>query len=154
MDKASRFLSRRKLLLVMGGVAGAAGAAMMSPFRNVFLRNTRELVRRQPVLRRMLLSLANAGYEEWMAQVGAIFSIGGGTSMRLAGVEAFAAGGTRPISLARDRAFMAVFDLVNGATMAGDLIYTANHPQYGPFQIFLAASSDPRTPSRMIAVFN
>lgn len=154
MDNASRFLSRRKLLVVLGATAGAAGAAMLSPFRNVFVRNARQLVRQQPILRRMLLSLASAGYDEWMDQVGAVFSIGGGTSMRLAGVEPFSAGGTRPIALPRDRAFMAVFDLLNGATMAGDLIYTANHPQYGPFQIFLAASSDPRSPSRMIAVFN
>jgi len=127
---------------------------MLSPFRAVFVRNARELARRQPVLRRMLLSLANAGYDEWMDQVGSVFSLGGGTSMRLAGVEPFAASGTRPIILPRDRAFMAVFEVLNGGSMAGDLIYTANHPQYGAFPVFLSASSDPRRPSRMIAVFN
>ena len=154
MSNANRFLSRRKLLLVLGGGASVVGAAMLSPFRAAVFRSARELVARQPVLRRMFLSLANAGYEEWMGQVGTIFSIGGGTRMKLAGVQAFSAIGTRPISLPRDRAFLAAFDVLNGQTMAGDLIYTANHPQYGPFQIFLSASADPRTPGRMMAVFN
>jgi hypothetical protein len=37
--------------------------------------------------------------------------------------------------------------------MAGDLIYTVSHPQYGPFQLFLSVA-DARTPNRMLAVFN
>ena len=37
--------------------------------------------------------------------------------------------------------------------MAGDLIYTARHPQYGEIPIFLAAA-DPATLGPMHAVFN
>jgi len=37
--------------------------------------------------------------------------------------------------------------------MAGDLIYTVSHPEYGAFPIFLSAT-DSRTPGRMLAVFN
>ena len=37
--------------------------------------------------------------------------------------------------------------------MAGDLIYTISHPEYGPFRIFLSASG-PATPGAMLAVFN
>jgi uncharacterized protein DUF6916 len=101
-----------------------------------------------------MLSLADGSYEEWMAQVGAAFSVGGGTVLRLAGVQAFAAAGARPMGLARSRAFVALFDPVGGATMAPDLIYTVNHREYGPLQIFLSASTNTRTPARMIAVFN
>lgn len=154
MDKAKRFLSRRKLLFALGGAATVAGAAMIKPFRAVLARNAREVLARQPTLRRMLLSLANASYEEWMDLVGATFAVGGGTSLRLVGVEPFAARGTRPIALARGSAFVAHFDAPNGQTMAGDLIYLATHPQYGPLQIFLSASTDPRMPRRMTAVFN
>jgi hypothetical protein len=106
------------------------------------------------MLREIFLSLANGSYDEWLGEVGTIFSLGGGTSMRLAGVQPFAGAGSRPVVLARGSAFLVVFDLLDGQTMAGDLIYTAHHPLYGPLQIFLSASSDPRTPGRMTAVFN
>lgn len=155
MDQAKRFLSRRKLLFVLGGTASVAGAAMFKPIRAVLARNVRQAVARQPLLRRLILSLANAGYDEWIDLVGTSFTLGGGTVMQLVGVEPLAIGGSaRPITLARDRAFLAHFDTLYGQTMAGDLIYVANHQQYGPLQIFLSASADPRTPRRMMAVFN
>jgi hypothetical protein len=153
MDKAKRFLSRRKLLFALGGAASVAGAAMIKPFRAVLARNAREVMARQPLLRRML-SLANASYDEWLDLVGATFAVGGGSTMRLVGVQAFATRGPRPIALPRDSAFVAHFDTPNGQTMAGDLTYVAVHPQYGAVQMFLAASTDPRTPRRMMAVFN
>jgi hypothetical protein len=74
--------------------------------------------------------------------------------MRLAGVRPMASEGPRPMSVARRSAFVAMFDVLGGQTVAGDLIYTASHPQYGPLQIFLSASADPRTPGRVLAVFN
>ncbi|MEA3031965.1 MAG: hypothetical protein QOG13_3290 [Sphingomonadales bacterium] len=154
MNEAKRFLSRRKLLFALGGAASVAGAAMIKPIRAVLARNLRQAVARQPLLRRVLLSLANAGYDEWMDLVGSSFTIGGGTILQLVGVVASGSGGARPVGLTRDRAFIAHFDVLYGQTMAGDLIYVATHQQYGPLQIFLSASTDPRTPRRMMAVFN
>jgi hypothetical protein len=44
-----------------------------------------------------------------------------------------------------------VFDVLNGMTMAGEMIYNLRHAQYGRLPIYLNASGDPR---RMLAVFN
>jgi hypothetical protein len=154
MEKTGYFLSRRKLLIGLGGVAAGAAALMASPFRSIIAMRTRELVRNQPMLRRLLLSLAAAGYDEWLDQVGTVFTASGGTGLKLVAVTAFNSAGLRPIGLARDRAFIAKFDVQNRGTMAGDLIYTVSHPSYGPFQIFLSASSDPNLPHRMTALFN
>ncbi|HYJ53617.1 MAG TPA: hypothetical protein VEW04_10650 [Allosphingosinicella sp.] len=101
---------------------------------------------------RRRLSLASASYDEWADQVGSTFAVAGGHGMALAGVRALSSSGTRPTGT-RDRAFVALFDVLAGGTMAGDLIYTVSHPESGPFQVFLAAT-DPRTPRRMLAVFN
>ena len=64
-----------------------------------------------------------------------------------------ASGGARPWNLGRDRAHLAVFDVIGGMTMAGDLIYSARHPQYGEIPIFLTVP-DAARPGRMHAVFN
>jgi hypothetical protein len=154
MDKAGSFLSRRKLLVGAGGVAAVAIAVKESPFGAVVDRTARDIARREPLLRGSMLSLAQAGYEEWTDQVGSIFNVGGGDSLKLVGVAPFESTGARPVGLARDRAFLAKFDVQNGGSMAGDLIYTVVHPQYGAMQVFLSASSDPRLPNRMNAVFN
>ena len=154
MEKAESFLSRRKLLAGLGGVTVGAVALMATPFRSVIAAATREMVSSQPLLGRLLLSLADAGYDEWLDQVGSIFAVGGGTSMKLVAVTPFDTVGTRPAGLGRDRAFIAKFDVQNGGTMAGDLIYTATNPRYGAFSIFLSGSSDPALRNRMTAVFN
>ena len=154
MTKADSFLSRRKLLVGMGAAATAAAAIEISPLGNNVATTTRNLVRSQPILSRLLLSLANAGYDEWLDQVGSTFLVGGGTRLKLIAVNAYPTLGERPAGFARDRAFLAKFDVQDGGTMAGDLIYTATHPQYGAFQLFLSASSDPALPQRMTALFN
>jgi hypothetical protein len=154
MEKTGSFLSRRKLLVGVGGVAAAGVALMASPFRAVIAISARNLVRNQPTLRRLLLSLADAGYDEWLDQVGTVLTASGGIGLKLVAVTALDSAGARPMRLARDRAFVAKFDVQNRGTMAGDLIYTASHPRYGPFQIFLSASSDPNLPHRMMALFN
>jgi hypothetical protein len=154
MEKTGSFLSRRKLLIGLGGVSAGAVALMASPLRSVIRMVTRDLVRNQPTLRRLLLSLADAGYDEWLDQVGTVFTAAGGAGLKLVAVTALDSAGTRPMRLARNRAFVAKFDVQNRGTMAGDLIYTASHPLYGPFRIFLSASSDPNLPHRMTALFN
>jgi hypothetical protein len=151
MIKEAKF-SRRGVLLG-GGAAAAAGVVAAAPFSGTIVRHTRELVASSP-LGRAMLSLGNATYEEWLGQVGAVLTVGGGGSMRVAGVQAFAQSGARPSGFVRDRAFTVFFDPVGAMTMAGELIYTARHAQYGALQLFLSSSGNPRTPARMFAVFN
>lgn len=153
MDKAESRFSRRNVLLVMGGAVAAAGAFAAIPFRAVITQRARQLVVALPQLRR-LVSLANGSYEEWQTQVGSRFAIGGGQAMQLSGVRALASTGARPADVGRARAFVAFFDPLGGSNMAPDLIYTANHAQYGPLQIFLSAAPAQRAAGRMLAVFN
>lgn len=154
MEKTGSFLSRRRLLVGLG-IAGTATAALLAlPFRAVIALTARDLVRSQPILRRMLLSLADANYDEWRDQIGTTFIVVGGNQMKLVAVSPLASTGTRPLRATRDSAFVAKFDVQNGGTMAGDLIYNVMHPSYGGFAIFLSASTDPRLPHRMNALFN
>lgn len=141
------------MLIAGGGAVAALGAFSLSPLGTPVTRKARQLAASQPWARRFL-SLSQGTLAEWEAQIGSVFSVGGGISMRLAGVRAFASPGARPRGVSRKSAFLAVFDVEGGAQMASDLIYTVSHPQYGPLQMFLSASADPRSPARMLAVFN
>jgi hypothetical protein len=155
MKQTGSFLSRRKLLAGLGGVAVGAAAVMAASLRTIITIASRDLVQSQPAPRRLILfSLAAAGYNEWLDQVGSVFTVGGGTSMKLVAVTAFNTVGARPAGLGRDRAFIAKFDVQNGGTMAGDLIYTTMTPRFGAFPIFLTGSNDPTLRHRMTAVFN
>ena len=154
MGKIEAFLSRRGMFVALGGFAAAAIAVVSRPLQNLVTQATRNLVSSQPTLRRMFLSLADGSYQEWADQVGTIFSVGGGAMMKLVAVEPFYRAGVRPANVTRSLAFMAKFDLLNHVTLPGDLIYLATNPSYGTFRIFLSASSDPRQPQRMNALFN
>lgn len=153
MNQTNSRFSRRNVLLVLGGAVAAAGAFAASPFRSIVTQRARELVVALPRLRR-LVSLAGGSFEEWQAQVGSRFAIGGGQAMQLSGVRALPSSGARPSGVDRARAFVAFFEPMGGGTMAPDLIYTVNHAQYGPLQIFLSAAPAARAPGRMLAVFN
>jgi hypothetical protein len=145
-------LSRRKMMLVAGGAVAGAGALVAAPFRTAI----RSVFRKADVTgggSRGPLLLATAGYDEWMSVVGSSFSLGGGSYIQLAGLRALPTLGSRPQGV-RSQGFAAFFDPTNGQSVAADLIYTATHNQYGPLQIYLAGTSDPRTPGRMVAVFN
>lgn len=149
MNKADRKLSRRKILAA-GAVAVAAGVLIAKPLKILAPKRSSSLARP----RALPPSLATGSYETWLAQVGSVFTLGPATRMTLTGVQPLLNGGQRPPGLARDSAFLAVFDPLGGATMAGDLIYVAVHPQYGAVTIFLQESPDRSTPARMLAVFN
>jgi hypothetical protein len=152
IEKETSGLSRRNMVLALGGTVAVAGALIAAPLKNELTQPTLGPTPSDPWGRRA--SLANAGYDLWSQQVGTVFTVAGGAAMRLAGVRAMPAEGTRPPELGRDSAFVAVFDPLNGATIAGNLTYGASHPVYGALMMFLTESSDPRTASRMFAVFN
>ncbi|HEY5713677.1 MAG TPA: hypothetical protein VIT38_17405 [Allosphingosinicella sp.] len=153
MEKETSGLSRRNIVLALGGAVAVAGALVASPLRKMAARRSTNLAPTRNWGSR-LVSLGSAGVDEWSQQVGSVFTVAGGTAMRLAGVRAMPAPGGRPSNLSRSTAFLAVFDPLNGATMAGNLTYGASHPEYGALMMFLTESSDPATPSRMFAVFN
>jgi hypothetical protein len=154
MEKKQSFLSRRKLIMTLGGTATAGAALLALPMRTAIVSTVRDLAGGRAVLPRAMISLGDAGYDVWFDQIGSIFSVGGGTSLKLVAVTPMDSVGPRPNRLGRDRAFLAKFDVQNRGTMAGDLIYAASHPLYGALRIFLSASTDPRLPQRMTALFN
>lgn len=152
MDKNDGALTRRKMMLITGGAIAGTGALIAAPFREEIAATARQVLT-STSLGRGLVSLANAGYEEWAAQVGSVFTLGDGTRLTLAGVRAFPSAGVRP-SAGRDRAFVALLDAGGRRSVAPDLIHMANHAEYGPLPIFLSAAGDSSTPGRMLAVFN
>lgn len=151
MEQAESHPSRRNVLFVLGGAALAAGAVIAAPVRDLIAGATQSLVN-GAAAPRGTVNLASASYEQWLAQVNTNFAVAGGSPLKLLGVEALNSTGQRPAGL-RARAFALTFNVSGGGTMAGDLIYTISHPQYGALRIFLTAA-DPRTPTRMLAVFN
>lgn len=145
-------LSRRKMMLVTGSAVAGAGALVAAPFR-AQIRLVARKVALNTGVGRSLLSLANATYDEWLGAVGSTFSLGGNSNVQLVGVRALPTSGSKP-SWVRTQGFAAFFDPVRNAAVAPDQIYTASTSQYGATQLYLAATSDPRTPGRMVAVFN
>ena len=142
-------LSRRRMVVALGGAVVAVGALLAAPVRSLLTQGGGGSG--SVSAPRTTINLATAGYDQWLAQVGTKFS-SGGYSLKLSGISALNSTGARPAGL-RDRAFALNFDISAGQTMAGDLIYTISHPQYGPLQLFLSATG-PQTPSRMLAVLN
>ena len=131
-------LTRRKMMLITGGAIAGAGALIAAPFREEIAATARQVLTSTP-LGRGLVSLANAGYEEWSAQVGSVFTLGDGTRLTLAGVRAFPSAGRRPRSAVTGRSWPC-FDAGSGRNVAPDLIQTANHADYGPLPLFLSAA--------------
>ncbi|HEV2817865.1 MAG TPA: hypothetical protein VGW40_11680 [Allosphingosinicella sp.] len=149
MEKPSFRLSRRKVIFIVGGAATAVGALLTAATRS--LVDSQASSQTGGSASRTTVDLATAGYDTWLAQVGTKFSTAG-YDLKLVGIAPLLSTGARPAGL-RDRAFALNFDVAAGRTMAGELIYTISHPQYGPLQLFLSATG-PQTPSRMLAVLN
>lgn len=145
-------VNRRKAMLVAGGAVATAGALLASPFRDEIKTAGRQALATTGV-GRGFLSLADGSYDEWAGEVGATFSLGGSTSIRLIGIRPLNSGGPRPQGV-RAQAFAAFFEPLGGQTITPDLIYTANHPTYGPMPIHLASAASPRTPGHMVAIFS
>ena len=154
MDKAASTLSRRNLVLGLAGGTMLAGLVALLPAGTSPLsRQARRLAASNRWTRRFI-SLADAGMGDWAGQIGAVFQAAGGWSLRLAGVRPLPSSGERPAGLGRDRAFLAVFDVLGRREMPGDLIYTAAHRDYAAFDLFLSAAEASGATRRMHAVFN
>ena len=148
---ADKGLNRRNMMLVTGGAVAGAGALIAAPFREAIKSTARgERVSTGPGPG--IPQLATGTYEQWQAAVGQTFGLGGRTNIKLVGVRPLGTASAKPAGV-RAQAFVAAFDPVSGQGIAPDLIYTATNNAYGTMQIYLGATSDPRTPGRMIAVF-
>ena len=145
-------LNRRNMMLVTGAAVAGAGALIAAPNRTRIKRVARRIMVNTGV-GRGFLSLGNATYEEWLNEVGATFSLGGSTNMRLVGVRALPTSGAKPDGV-RTQGFAAFFDPAGSQSIAPDLIYTVFHSSYGATLLFLAGTGDPQAPRRMVAVFN
>jgi hypothetical protein len=93
--------------------------------------------------------LATAEADAWIAAAGTTF-MAGGHPMRLVGVERVGEAGGRPPEL-RQQGFIAAFDVLDGAPLAGDRTYTISHATIPTFAIHLSTST---SPTRMLASFN
>ena len=98
-------------------------------------------------------ALASGEIGQWAAQVGTEFT-SGAFRLRLAGVRPLPSAGARPPSVARQRAFLAVFDVTAGGPMPGDLTYRMSARRDGPLDIFISSAATSEFPNRMAAVFN
>lgn len=99
-------------------------------------------------------ALAHGSMGDWQQMVGSVFQATGGYALGLVGVRPLQSEGARPANVSRSSAFLAVFDVLGGQTMAGDLIYSMSTSRLGPLDVFLTAAPTPEFPSRMHAVFN
>ena len=150
---ASPSTSRRK---VIAGIAvGAAGlTAVAAPALNKtwFAKDGRG--KGSSWWGRDSVSLETAGLDEWTRHVGSEFATraeGGTATLRLVAVKPLKSLGERPDDVARDRAFVAVFDAGAAAPPAGDRIYAVNHKESGDMSIYFGGA----TPAgNLEAVFN
>jgi len=152
MKMTEKGFSRRKMMLITGGAVAGAGALMAAPFR----RNLKQVARRvvaSTELGRAMLNLADGTYQEWLNEVGATFSISANRNMTLTGVRPLPTSGARPDNV-RQQGFVAFFDPVGSQNIAPNALYSVYHSSYGAMMIYLARSTDPATPRRVLAVFN
>ena len=98
-------------------------------------------------------ALAHGEMARWSRVVGTEFRAAG-FRLKLAGVRPLTSLGARPPTVTRHRAFVAVFDVLGGQAMAGDLIYAMSAPGYGSLDVFLTSAATTEFPYRMQAVFN
>jgi hypothetical protein len=97
-------------------------------------------------------TLATAEMDRWSRMVGSEFTTAG-FSVKLVGVQALNSEGVRPPEVTRDAAFLAVFEVLTGGYMPGDLIYRLTGRNQ-VLDVFLTNAFTPQFPRRMHAVFN
>ncbi len=145
---AQPLLSRRNAVaaLTVGGIATGAVAASKFGFTSGKFAAGKTL----SWWERPAVDLATAGRNDWLGQVGSIFSLqseSGNVTMKLAKVTALPSAGVRPRGL-RDQAFSIAFEAVGGTLPEGDRIYSMNHLGRD-LKVYFAAAD-----KVLLAVFN
>jgi hypothetical protein len=131
-------MTRRHLL---GGLAaGLVGAAATAPAIAAPLSR-----------RRAAADLERGGIADWSGEVGALFAVAGGGTLRLTAVEPLCSGGPTP---SRATCFAAHFEAVAGPVPEGGATH-ALAPRSGPaMPLFLGARASVGGRERLVAVFN
>jgi hypothetical protein len=141
MDSETGTISRRTVITGLAGAAALGGCSGGISIGDSGVGGTASAA---------AAPLSTADADKWAAAVGSRFDAGG-YILQLAGIERIDQSGRRPGEL-RQQAFVAVFDIVRGGFMPGDLIYRISHATIPAFNIFLANSVSSQ--SRMHAFFN
>lgn len=97
-------------------------------------------------------ALATGNMDRWARMVGGEFDASG-FRLKLAGVRPLPSSGERPANVAREAAFLAVFEVLGGGQMPGDLIYAMRSSTHA-LDVFLLSGATAEFPNRMHAVFN
>lgn len=97
-------------------------------------------------------SLERGDETAWAAEVGTVFTVQGGPSLQVTGIETFARYGRTAANLIRSRAFLVNFAATDRGRIVGDTIYRVTHPRFGSFDLFLKTT--PELPTFAQAVFN
>ena len=103
--------------------------------------------------RQRALALKSGGMDAWTRMRGHEFHVLG-FRLKLLGTRPLMSQGVRPPEVARRSAFLAVFEVLAGGEMPGDLIYTLTTRGVAPFDMFLSSGASAQFPNRMHAVFN
>jgi len=76
-------LSRRRMVVMLGGAAVAVGAVLAAPIRSLVEAGANQLA--NAVSGKRTINLATAGYNDWLAQVGTTFGTSG-YNLKLIGI--------------------------------------------------------------------
>jgi hypothetical protein len=134
-------------------VAGMCASGLLGAFSFAAVRTQQQLAKgQQPAGQTQTQSLATSEMDRWSRMVGDEFT-GGGFRLKLKGVQALNSKGDRPPEVTRDAAFLAVFEVLSGGFMPGDLIYRMSTRNQA-LDVFLGNASTRAFPNQMHAVFN
>jgi hypothetical protein len=132
------------------GLAGATTVGTVSvAFQFTSADRLADILRPVGQGRRNVL-LGTATVEDWSLQEGSRFTLDTGHVLELVDVQAFPVDRGRPAGL-RPRAFVARFDVKEGAPLSDSRLYRFNHAEGGMFDLLLAHGA-PDMPLRMLAV--
>jgi hypothetical protein len=141
-------LSRRNLVLGLAG-AGAAGAVAAASAGGLLAGVVGAVAGTAAPAPPRPVPLARGSYDDWLRAVGRTFGATGGYRLKLVGIRAVgSAANRRGVPGVRSRAFVALFNVLGRATMAGDLVYSLAHGR-DRFDLYLGAGA---ARQRMIAV--
>lgn len=134
-------------------VAGICASGLFGAFSFAAVRLQQQQSNVQPLAGQIQSEpLATSEMDRWSRLVGNEFT-GNGFRLKLMGVQPLNSKGVRPPDVTRDAAFLAVFEVLSGGYMPGDLIYRMSSRNQ-VVDIFLANASTREFPNRMHAVFN
>jgi hypothetical protein len=144
-------VTRRTAVAGIAGVGITAALAANFSLSGTSSSSTKDST--QSGSQRGTTSLAYGNIGDWIAVVGTTFR-SGTERLRLVGVQPLESDGVRPPEVTRTSAFAAVFDVLNGAVLPGDLIYSIYASNIAPFDIFMSSARTAQYPARLHAVFN